>query len=64
MTKLVIENRQPQLGFSDKLYIYDPDSELGRLASNSQTLVKLRFVARPTIADYAFKEFKTSKSTK
>ena len=58
---MMIEERRNEVGYSDKLLLYDPDSEFGRLAANGQCLVKIRFRARPTISDYTFKSFKVSK---
>ncbi len=50
--------------FNDSLIVYDPDSDLGKLAASSNNIVKVKFSAKPTIADYSFKEYKTSKQMK
>jgi len=61
---LVVENTRGGTGFSDRLTVYDPDSYLGRLAHGGDCLVKVKLRARPSIADYSFKDFKTSKLAK
>lgn len=56
---MIIENSK--IDTINTLMVYDPDSELGKLAADGSTIVKATFEATPSIADYTFKDFKIAK---
>ena len=60
---MFVEDGEGKIGHST-LRVYDPDSELGKLAKDGSAVVKVRFSARPTIAEFSYREYKVSKQSR